>query len=70
MCCPMSKKAKSECERRNLSVSVPLRLTGELAELVTTTAETVKLSKQDTMRLALVRGLGVLRQQLNPELAA
>jgi hypothetical protein len=49
---------------------VPLRLTADLAVLVNETAVAVKLSKQDTMRLALERGLAVLRQQLAPDLAA
>lgn len=64
----MSKKA--DPERKRDSVPVPLRLTVELADLVSETAVSVKLSKQDTMRLALERGLGVLRRQLAPELAA
>ena len=64
----MSKKAVFE--DRRTSVPVPLRLTSELADLVSETAVSVKLSKQDTMRLALERGLSVLRQQLTPELAA
>jgi hypothetical protein len=64
----MSKKA--EPERKRDSVPVPLRLTADLADLVSETAVSVKLSKQDTMRLALERGLSVLRQQLTPELAA
>lgn len=65
----MSKKAESEDRRQ--SVPVPLRLTAELADLVSETAVSVKLSKQDTMRLALERGLTVLRQQLmKPALAA
>ena len=64
----MSKKA--EPERRKESVPVPLRLTAELADLVSETAVSVKLSKQDTMRLALERGLTVLRQQLTPDIAA
>lgn len=56
-------KADSD-DRRKESVPVPLRLTAELADLVSETAAAVKLSKQDTMRLALERGLSVLRQQL------
>lgn len=59
---PMPKK--TEPSRKRESVPVPLRLTAELADLVTATAVRVKLSKQDTMRLALERGLSVLRQQL------
>jgi len=62
-------KAESD-ERRSTAVPVPLRLTADLAVLVNETAVAVKLSKQDTMRLALERGLSVLRQQLAPDLAA
>ena len=46
------------------SVSVPVRLPKELDELITATAKEVKLSKQDTMRLGLERGMSILKQQL------
>ena len=46
------------------SVSVPIRLPVELDQLITDTAAEVKLSKQDTMRLSLERGLSILKHQL------
>lgn len=51
-------------ERRSGSVSVPVRMPVELDQLITETAAEVKLSKQDTIRLSLERGVAVLRQQL------
>ena len=45
-------------------VSVPLRMPAELDQKIEAAAEQVKLSKADTMRLALDRGLDVLIAQL------
>lgn len=50
--------------RRSGTVSVPVRMPAELDVLITDTAEAVKLSKQDTIRLSLERGLEILKRQL------
>jgi hypothetical protein len=51
------------------TVRVPLSMPAELDALIATTAAEVKLSKQDTMRLSLERGLPILKRLLtmNPE---
>lgn len=60
-----------EIERRKPGkVSVPLALPEDLATLVDEAAAAVRLSKQDTMRLALERGLPVLLAQLTAPVAA
>jgi hypothetical protein len=46
------------------TVRVPLSMPAELDVLITTTAAEVKLSKQDTMRLSLERGLPILKRLL------
>ena len=38
----------------------------ELDALISATASAVKLSKQDTIRLSLERGVEILKRQLNP----
>lgn len=45
-------------------VIVPLSMSGELEAKIVSAAAQVKLSKQDTMRLAVDRGLDVLIAQL------
>lgn len=50
--------------RRSGTVSIPVRMSVELDALITTTAEQVKLSKQDTIRLSVERGLEILKRQL------
>lgn len=50
--------------RRSGTVSIPVRMPVELDDLITTTAEQVKLSKQDTIRLSVERGLEILKRQL------
>lgn len=50
--------------KRSGTVSVPVRMPAELDVLITDTAEAVKLSKQDTIRLSLERGLEILKRQL------
>jgi hypothetical protein len=52
------------------SVSVPVRMSAELENAIETAAGKVKLSKQDTMRLAIERGLDVLVAQLTTVNAA
>ncbi len=62
---------RDETERRKPSkVQVPLALPEELANQIDEAALAVKLSKQDTMRLALERGLPVLLAQLTKPVAA
>jgi len=46
------------------NISVPVRMPATLDELITSTAAEVKLSKQDTIRLSLERGLVILKRQL------
>ncbi len=46
------------------NISVPVRMPAALDELITSTAAEVKLSKQDTIRLSLERGLVILKRQL------
>jgi hypothetical protein len=62
---------RDESERRKPGkVQVPLALPVELAEQIDEASVAVKLSKQDTMRLALERGLPVLLAQLTGPVAA
>ena len=49
---------------RPKSVIVPISMSEALAERVEEAARRVNLSKQDTMRLSLDRGLDVLVEQL------
>lgn len=51
--------------RRPESVSVPVRMPSVLDRRITETAEQLGLSKQDTMRLSMERGLKVLIAQLS-----
>lgn len=53
---------KASLKRKN--VVVPLAMSGELERKIELAAERVKLSKQDTMRLSIERGLEVLVAQL------
>jgi len=55
--------------RRSGSISIPVRMPMELDQLITDTAAEVKLSKQDTIRLSVERGLAILKQQLAPQAA-
>ena len=55
--------------RRSGSISIPVRMPMELDQLITVTAAEVKLSKQDTIRLSVERGLAILKQQLAPQAA-
>ena len=52
--------------RRSVSISIPVRMPRELDALISATAAAVKLSKQDTIRLSLERGVEILKRQLNP----
>lgn len=54
------------------NISVPVRMPTELDELITITATEIKLSKQDTIRLSIERGVQILKRQLtgDPALAA
>lgn len=62
---------RDESERRKSGkVQVPLALPEELAAKIDAAASEVKLSKQDTMRLALERGLPLLVAQLTQPVAA
>lgn len=56
--------------RKPQSVSLPLRMPADLDQRVTAAAATIGLSKQDTIRLSLERGLGILIEQLNGKAAA
>lgn len=49
------------------TVRVPLAMSSELDSEIDTTAKSVGLSKQDTMRLAIQRGLKVLHAQMTSE---
>lgn len=51
--------------RRPEAVSVPVRMPSALDRRITETAEQLGLSKQDTMRLSMERGLKVLIAQLS-----
>lgn len=55
---------KSNTKPQPETVRVPLSMPAELDTLITTTAAEVKLSKQDTMRLSLERGLPILKRLL------
>ena len=61
---------RSKKPLRPESVSVPVRMSAELDNAIETAAGKVKLSKQDTMRLAIERGLDVLVAQLTTVTAA
>lgn len=65
----IDKKADKD-SRKPQTLSVPVRMPADLNELITATAQQVKLSKQDTIRLSLERGVEILKRQLMPELAA
>lgn len=56
--------------RKPQSVSLPLRMPVDLDQRVTAAAAEIGLSKQDTIRLSLERGLGILMEQLNGKAAA
>lgn len=51
-------------DRRSGSISIAVRMPKELDQLITATAAEVKLSKQDTIRLSLERGVEILKKQL------
>ncbi len=62
-----------ENARRQETVKVPISMPGELEEKIVSASRRLKLSKQDTMRLSLERGLAVLEAQLTsrvPEMAS
>lgn len=65
----MSKKKEPERRSQTETVRVPLCMPAELDARITETAAAVKLSKQDTMRLSLERGLWILKKQLAPQAA-
>jgi len=65
----MSERHDNE-RRKPSKVQVPLAMPEELASQVDAAAAAVGLSKQDTMRLALERGLPVLIAQLTGQTAA
>jgi hypothetical protein len=50
--------------RPNDNISVPVRMPAALDQLITSTAEEIKLSKQDTIRLSIERGVQILKRQL------
>ncbi len=54
------------------NIHVPVRMSAELDELITITATEIKLSKQDTIRLSIERGVQILKRQLtgDPAMAA
>ena len=60
----MSKKSASESKTKHAAVTVPVRLPVDLDRKIADTAAQVGLSKQDTMRLSMERGLGILFSQL------
>ena len=62
----MSKKSEPKTGR----TTVPLTMPEGLSEQVEDAAERIGLSKQDTMRLALARGLPVLLAQLEQPVEA
>lgn len=51
--------------KRPDAVNVPVRMPSTLDRRITETAEQLGLSKQDTMRLSMERGLKVLIAQLS-----
>lgn len=55
---------KTKDKRRPLFTSTPVRMPEELDALVTATAAEIKLSKQDTLRLSIERGVQILKRQL------
>ena len=57
-------KSKNGPDERSGRTTVPLVLPADLATEVADTAGSIGLSKADTMRLALKRGLPVLLKQL------
>lgn len=56
--------------RRPRSITLPLRMPEDLDRKVTETAAEIGLSKQDTVRLSLERGLNILVKQLSGDAAA
>lgn len=60
----MSAIKKQKSKFAEARVNVPLSMPKTLEARVEETAERVKLSKQDVMRLSMERGLAVLEQQL------
>ena len=61
-----------EKSRRTEMVNVPVRMPKALSKKVNETSERLHLSKQDTMRLSMERGLEILERQLttSPQMAA
>jgi predicted DNA-binding protein len=51
-------------EENKKSVNVPVRMPADLEAKVQEASKVVGLSKQDVIRLAIERGLGVLVQQM------
>lgn len=62
----MARKQSRKSER----VTVPVSMTSALDEKIEEAARRVGLSKQDTMRLSMERGLSVLISQLTTEAPA
>lgn len=54
-------------EENKKSVNVPVRMPADLEAKVQEASKAVGLSKQDVIRLAIERGLGVLVAQLSSE---
>lgn len=65
----MSKSTRPKSAKKN-DVNVPLRMPAELESEVVSTAAEVQLSKQDTMRQAIRRGLPILKKLLGAQQAA
>ncbi len=55
--------------RKPRSITLPLRMPEDLDRKVAMTAAEIGLSKQDTVRLSLERGLSILVQQLSSKAA-
>lgn len=66
----MSERPAENERRKPTKVTVPLALPEALATQIDEAAAVVRLSKQNTMRLALERGLPVLLAQLTQPVGA
>jgi len=66
--CPaMSKTAEPRRSTKPATVRVPLAMSAELDADIDKAAKEVGLSKQDTMRLSIERGLKVLKAQMTSQ---
>ena len=50
-----------------MSKTIPVRMTPSLAKEISDFAREYKVSQQDTIRLAICKGLHVMREFYNPE---